>query len=743
MLNYYIKKLGNNKMRKIEEFIDLLESNTNIDTQLAFEMLIACSSMIDKNPEYSRKLCINVLNNWKKMPDSMIEAWGSVIETLGFYPYLNKEKIQLSGTIESLRRFNHDSIFIQGKTHHDEQQLILDKIFSGKNLVVSAPTSFGKSLLIEEIIASKKFNNLVIIQPTLALLDETRRNLLKYTNNYKIIVRTSQKPNPEKGNIYLFTAERVNEYESFLKIDFLIIDEFYKLSGSRDDERSPSLNNAFYKLYWKYRPQFYFLGPNIDHVSEGFLKFYNAEFYSSKYSLVDSRVIDVYKQYPNQFGTRGRKREFTENVLFELLLNHFNEQTIIYCSSPNRVRMLAKKFTKYCNEHIEKPCKTFLVTEWIKENISEKWMLLDALDYCIGIHDGALQKHLTTSIIDYFNSGDLKYLFCTSTIIEGVNTSAKNIIYFDKNKGPNIVDYFDYSNIKGRAGRMMQHYVGRIYNFHEIPFKKSIEIDIPLYDQNPIKDEILIQIDENHIKNKNSVQYKDIISIPSDELYIIKKNGVSVKGQKRIIDKLMKDLPQKAELYNWNTSPFPRYHQMQAVLELAWDNLLTDTETVRPMTKQKLICFTMSYLHHNESYLIKSQFDFFSKQKEFINKSERDIYDAAIQDVFQNIKHWMQYKVPKWLSVISELQKFVCQKKDINHGDYIGIANLLENGFIPENLSILLEYGIPASAINKLKKLLPNNIGQDDIFDYIKEHKLIDKANLIEYEKEKIRQNIV
>lgn len=172
-------------MRKIEEFIDLLESNTNIDTQLAFEMLIACSSMIDKNPEYSRKLCINVLNNWKKMPDSMIEAWGSVIETLGFYPYLNKEKIQLSGTIESLRRFNHDSIFIQGKTHHDEQQLILDKIFSGKNLVVSAPTSFGKSLLIEEIIASKKFNNLVIIQPTLALLDETRRNLLKYTNNYK------------------------------------------------------------------------------------------------------------------------------------------------------------------------------------------------------------------------------------------------------------------------------------------------------------------------------------------------------------------------------------------------------------------------------------------------------------------------------------------------------------------------------------------------------------------------------
>lgn len=140
---------------------------------------------------------------------------------------------------------------------------------------------------------------------------------------------------------------------------------------------------------------------------------------------------------------------------------------------------------------------------------------------------------------------------------------------------------------------------------------------------------------------------------------------------------------------------------------------------------------------------IKSQFDFLSRQKEFMNKSEDDIYDAAIQDVFQNIKHWIQYKVPKWLSVVSELQKFVCEKKGIKSGDYIGIANLLENGFIPENLSILLEYGIPASAIKKLKKALPTDINQDDIFDYIKKYKLIEKVELIEYEKDKIRQNLL
>ncbi|MCQ4412190.1 hypothetical protein NOX26_00350 [Enterobacter kobei] len=57
---------------------------------------------------------------------------------------------------------------------------------------MSAPTSFGKSLLIEEIIASNIYNNILIIQPTLALLDETRRKIKKYKDRYELIIRTGQ-----------------------------------------------------------------------------------------------------------------------------------------------------------------------------------------------------------------------------------------------------------------------------------------------------------------------------------------------------------------------------------------------------------------------------------------------------------------------------------------------------------------------------------------------------------------------
>lgn len=101
---------------------------------------------------------------------------------------------------------------------------------------------------------------MVIIQPTLALLDETRKKLYKYRDNYKIIVSTTQKPSVEMGNIFLLTAERVVEYQYFEEVEFFVIDEFYKLSLNRDDDRAIVLNFALYKLLG-FTEKFYLLGP--------------------------------------------------------------------------------------------------------------------------------------------------------------------------------------------------------------------------------------------------------------------------------------------------------------------------------------------------------------------------------------------------------------------------------------------------------------------------------------------------
>lgn len=776
-------------MNNIKQLIEDIRTSDKIDIENSFSYAQICSKLL-RNPDEEHKarcVIINILDNWAKLDNSTHELWTDLIESAGFYPYLQKEKDKLifKNTAGEIRKEYHKSDNLENKYFHEEQKNVNDILINEKNLIISAPTSFGKSLLIEEIVATKKYKNIVVIQPTLALLDETRQKLKKYKSDYKIIVRTSQSPSEEFGNLFLFTAERVMEYLDFFpKIDFFVIDEFYKLSAERDDERSDVLNNAFNYLINKHKSKFYLLGPNIDGISEGFAEKYNAEFYKTNYSLVDNQVIDIYSKYGTQFSTRGEKRLFKEEKLFELLLELINEQTIIYCSSPSRVRYLATKFYEYLNnKNINLYTEDLNIIEWIKENVSKNWGIIDCLNNKIGIHDGALQKHITSTIINYFNQKKLLYLFCTSTIIEGVNTSAKNVVFFDNTKGNQTkIDFFDYSNIKGRSGRMMEHYIGRIFDFNKPPEKENILIDIPFFEQNTnVSNEILIQLDKKDIKNKESEQYKMLEKIPDEEKDIFKRNGVSVKGQINILNYLKETIYTNDTLLYWTA--YPTYDQLNFVLSLAWENLLKPKETTRPMTINKLVNNTFYYgmpQNQNIGFLVKDTFIFYKlkrkstleieprinenlktftrlKKKEYKKTKEykeyiyykkykdmndNELFDEAVRDSFQILRHWFHYKVPKWLYVINELQKYVCEKNNLKFGDYSYYASQIENDFVRSNLSILVEYGIPKSAITKLEKHISKDSNEDFIFDIIRDKKLIETAKLIPYEKEKIIENL-
>jgi len=69
-------------------------------------------------------------------------------------------------------------------------------------------------------------------------------------------------------------------------------------------------------------------------------------------------------------------------------------------------------------------------------------------------------------------------------------------------------------------------------------------------------------------------------------------------------------------------------------------------------------------------------------------------------------RHWLDYKLPKWLSVFSELQEYVLKRNKMPYGNYSFFATSLEHGFLPSSLAALMEYDIPYSAINKLKNIL-------------------------------------
>ena len=102
------------------------------------------------------------------------------------------------------------------------------------------------------------------------------------------------------------------------------------------------------------------------------------------------------------------------------------------------------------------------------------------------------------------------------------------------------------------------------------------------------------------------------------------------------------------------------------------------------------------------------------------------------------MRHWFDYKLPKFLSTVSKLQEYVFKKHNLKYGDYNAFVSALENGFIFSTLTTLPEYDIPMSAITKLQRTFKKDESFENIYAQLKQLNL-DKTKLNSYEKKKIR----
>ncbi len=288
----------------------------------------------------------------------------------------------------------------------------------------------------------------------------------------------------------------------------------------------------------------------------------------------------------------------------------------------------------------------------------------------------------------------------------------------------------------------MVHYVWDIYNFNPTPAKEEeIYIDVPVFEQNPIPNEILIHMDNEDIKPSAKNQYEELLRIPKAERELFKKNGVLVSGQQKILDVLRNDMETKEDLIcrSWT----PRSIQLSYILNLGWKYLLKSTETTTPMTIKKLCYVTFSYwLNQNINVLVQENFKYLRSLPKYLNLPDKDLRNEAIRDSFNILRHWLQYKVPKWLRVVNELQKFVCEEAGVSPGNYTFYANQIENDFIPDHLAILYELGVPNTAIKKLEWVVNTNISEEELLIKLPQIIRNNHVELLDYEIDKIKEAI-
>lgn len=620
---------------------------------------------------------------------------------------------------------------------HKHQMSILDRFNNSRQnrIFLSASTSFGKTYLVYEVIKKMKYSNIVLMFPTIALLSENLEKIkideyYKYfRDNYKI--HTLSQFDEEylaENNIFIFTPERYLSFldKNTLSFDFIFMDEIYKIDNeyiidndeAKENERDTAYRVALYNAL-NNNTDMLLVGPYIE-ISKNDKENYNPSFeYFLKENNFELLLYNDYeivnKQRNILHNTKQSKKDKLKYAIKSFVDN--KENCIVYCKGSGTAESKVKEIIKVNEIDVTIDIsKIEALINHIHSKFHADWVITKALQNGIGIHHGLVPKYLQKEIINLFNDGTIKVLFSTTTITEGVNTSAKNLIVFDHKKGDKDLKKFDAKNIEGRAGRFMHHYSGNVLiidkKFDEIINADDIGIKHKNYDENSPKDEVDYFItDDKYLSSDNINSKIDILNqiiqrqIPieifnaykvisySDKIKLfdivnnltiienqnIKKLIASINGQSVTIDFIGFDLIIKLLL------PIVKNQDLKNLIERKKYSELDN--------RQYSILTFLLYFYLRDGF--KGLVDF------KINKQKNPV-DDAIRESSRFVYNTLKYQLVKYLGVFNILYKYIRSKKE-NKEDIMGIDKLLsklEHNAFTKVGKLASDYGVPYQIVN-------------------------------------------
>lgn len=467
--------LNEKEILHLLRFSDILcRSEKSIHRNLALKIISLLLELEDvSTSEYFRIIAANTLvklGNFPSLP--IIDSDGK---------YLKIDEIRNDYILKELMQESP-----LGKPFTDAQYNVFEEMKKRNHYSFSGSTSFGKSFIFEAftkyiIKEHNKTDNIAFIVPTKALINQVWNRLKEIVDEfgYKVIT-TPVIPkvflNHDNKYIFVFTAERLILYftdKNNPQIDYLFVDEAHKLL-SKKDTRTPLLYHALV-LAKRKSVNIYFASPNIPNA-DVFLEMINNSTDESM-SIIESPVtqnrlfIDTVENKSFMISDYGDdivfpKFDFKENDVtgnLQLVLKLFSEdrQSIIYCNTVDKTIQTAINFadrlSKIDSEEIDE------VIKLIDERIHHQYYLKKCLNKGIAYHFGGIPEEIKLRIENLYKQGLIKFLFCTSTLLEGVNLPAKNIFILSEKIGDGKMSDIDFWNLAGRAGRLRKDISGNIF----------------------------------------------------------------------------------------------------------------------------------------------------------------------------------------------------------------------------------------------------------------------------------------
>ncbi|MBE1527911.1 hypothetical protein GGC65_002367 [Sphingopyxis sp. OAS728] len=633
----------------------------------------------------ARDLVIRLLPHKALLTDGYDDLLDALVREVGLYPYADQAR---NAGIEEQMLFEAHRVQGVGQERffHSLQLAVFQEIVNGRNVVLSAPTSVGKSLVIDAVLATRQHKKAVIIVPTIALIDETRRRITATLGStHDIITHPSQvRLGDGRPTVYILTQERALGRNDLEDADFFVIDEFYKLDlRDGNDERAIDLNICFHRLAQN-GAQFYLIGPNIASVN-GLASSYKHVFMPSDFSTV---ALDI-----EYFNLKQRGEERNEKLI--QLCGSLKSPTLVYCQSPRSARDAAR--TIYEASKLPVTDATKSAVDWLEQYFPSEWEVIQALKHGIGIHHGNVPRAIQQYMVRAFEEGRVKILVCTSTIIEGVNTVAENVIIFDRRTNTSTIDDFTFRNIAGRAGRMNRYFIGKVFVLEEAVAEGDHVVDLPVGQQDETTPmSLILDLPTGSLSPLSQERIKAAFEESKLSEATIRQNRyVPIEDQNALFEAV-------SLLYDTNPGHLqwkgvPKSAQLLAACNLIYEHL-DHGESLR---RHKI--FAGDQLQAVLTSLMSAD-DF----KDFIARrvAERwkdDTISDAVEQALSFLRNYVGYKFGRQLMALSRIQADVLSRyKKAAPGDYSMFAAQADSLFMPAGLFALDEYGVPSEIARKI-----------------------------------------
>jgi helicase len=345
------------------------------------------------------------------------------------------------------------------------------------NMVVSAPTASGKTLIAEmALVKTTRLGKIgVYLTPLRALASE------KYDEFHalgklglSIGITTGDYDQPAEylglNDLIIATYERFDSIfrlkPTWLnRVGLIVIDELHNIS---DPDRGPIIEMIVARAL-KYGIRVLGLSATISNPDQ-LANWIKGEVVASNWRPV-KLVEGVFDKRKSEIvfadGRREKVDDTGEDHMLNIVLHNLrnNHQTLVFVHNRKRVEEYAEITSKHLNPHTQREVSRILEELDAAPTRMERELLGDLIIKGVAFHHAGL-SHVSRRVVEEaFRRKIIKVVYATPTLAAGVNLPARRVLVsikrYDSTKGRRAnISISEYKQMAGRAGRPQYDEVG-------------------------------------------------------------------------------------------------------------------------------------------------------------------------------------------------------------------------------------------------------------------------------------------